>query len=103
MGSGTKPRTPVVLLSAHEALSHAAEHLEQMLLGIMLCDVLSSTVPRSMSEQFPADVKEQLATVRAGLVDPSLQKLALEDAIKEIRALALEKRLFAARREGAQA
>lgn len=82
-----------VLLTKAEVLEHCCKVLNDLALAILI-GKLAGTHP------MPADLAAapHVKALMAGLVDAELQERVVREVIKDLRALALEERLHAARR-----
>lgn len=88
------------LLTAADAMAHAADFLDRMSVNLELAHILAESFrknPAPVEDENARTALNDLNTYASGIVDLSLQKEALTSAAREIRALANETKLVEAR------
>ncbi|QZP06835.1 hypothetical protein [Caenibius sp. WL] len=93
----TNTANPPILLSKIDALSFAAQQLDEMVMRIGVASQMLDLI-ESIAAQAPgkSDEASKLLDLRSKIPEPEIQRRAIGDAAKAIRDLVLEERLIAA-------
>lgn len=93
---------PPILLTKAEALTFAAERLEERASHLQLAKIVYDAMGdkfESIVGAMPADQQADVRASKKAMVEPEIQMQAMRDAAKAIRDLAMEERVFAAREQ----